>query len=197
MIVQLLKKIPVDFGQATLKHRTKGKLIALSLVPTGPGKALDVGCRDGYYSKVLKQKKYTVTSVDIECHYEKCQRVDANKPLPYSDNFFDVIWCSEVIEHLEKPDRIIQEFKRVLKAEGVAILTTPNSHFWLYKILALFGLTPKKVQNPGHLHFFGEQDIRAFNPDKLYGFFPYLILKFRIINMLNLLTPTFVFVIKK
>jgi len=171
-MLQLLKKIPVDFGQANLKHTTKGKSIALSLVPTKPGEsrhikrtALDVGCRDGYYSEILKQKKYTVTSVDIECHYEKCRQVDANKPLPYPDNFFDLIWCSEVIEHLKDPRATLTEFRRILKSEGKAVLTTPNSKFWLYYILGLFGLTPQKVQNPTHLHFFG--DFNCFAPSRM------------------------------
>jgi len=202
--VRLLKSIPIDFGQANVKHTTKGKIIALALIPfhknnisAAKPTALDVGCRDGHFSRMLKEKGYTVVSIDIECHYENCQEVDANKPLPFPDNSFDVIWCSEVIEHLEKPQQIIAEFKRVLKPEGKAVLTTPNSKFWLYKVLALFGLTPQKVQNPTHLHFFGEKDIKALKPSVLYGFFPYFIFKFRITRLLNLLTPTFVFVIQK
>jgi len=216
-MLQFLKKIPLDFGQANLKYTTKGKQIALSFIPSDENRkniersgmyvesagnhikctALDVGCRDGYFSQILKKNGYRVTSIDIECRYEHCKVVDVNKILPFVDNSFDIIWCSEVIEHLIDPAKTIAEFRRVLKPTGKAILTTPNSKFWLYYILGLFGLTPQKVQNPTHIHFFGIEDIKKWNPTETCGFFPYLILRFKIKHFLNLLTPTFVFVIKK
>ena len=55
----------------------------------------------------------------------KFQVMDANK-LPFDDNTFDVLICSEVLEHLENPEIAINEFYRVLKPGGLAIITTPN-----------------------------------------------------------------------
>lgn len=200
-LISILKGVPVDFGQANLKHKTKGKKIALELInPNGAGKtALDVGCRDGFFTKILKNKGYKVISIDIEKNYDDCEIVDANDILPYKDNSFDLIWCSEVIEHLINPAKTINEFKRILKSNGVAVITTPNSYFWLFRILKLFSLTPQKIQNSGHLHFFNANDIKKFNPHNniIYGFFPYFILKFKIKRFINLLSPTFIFIIKK
>lgn len=200
--LNFLKKLPVDLGQGKLRYTTKGKLIALELVEKLPAslvQALDVGCREGYYSNLLLKMGYQVTSIDIEKSYQNCQIVDANHPLPYTENTFDLIWCSEVIEHLNNPQTAIQEFRRLLKPSGQAIITTPNSHFWLYKLLNVFGLTPRKLQNPTHQHFFELADIKKFRPEQncVYGFFPYAILKFKIRNMVGLLSPTFVFVVKK
>ena len=46
--------------------------------------------------------------------------------LPYKDNFFDFIICSEVIEHVSRPDLVVSEFNRVLKKNGRVLITTPN-----------------------------------------------------------------------
>ena len=196
-LVRLLKKLPIDLGQADNKHTTKGKQIALELVGDATGDVLDVGCRDGYFSQLFERKGCRLTSIDIERSYAKCDIVDANDPLPYPNNSFDLIWCSEVIEHLENPGQVIEEFRRVLKPHGKAVLTTPNSQFWLYGVLKPFGLTPQKLQNPTHLHFFGLDDLKKFSPTNIYGFFPYMILKFKITRFLNFLTPTFVFQVTK
>lgn len=54
-------------------------------------------------------------------------RVDLNdEPLPYPDATFDLVTCSEVIEHVENPRRLVREARRVLKPGGVLVLTTPN-----------------------------------------------------------------------
>lgn len=196
--LNLLKKIPIDLGQAntntSLRTTTKGKLIALSLVPAGSGKtALDVGCREGYQTKWLETKGYQVTSIDQEKIYEQCQIVDINHGLPFEDNSFDLLWCSEVIEHLLKPAKTIQEFERVLKPDGKMILTTPNSYFILMKILHLFGLSPQKLQNADHKQFFYLKDIQQLFPEaKIYGFFPYFLCRFKITGLVGLLSPTFV-----
>jgi len=46
--------------------------------------------------------------------------------LPYKDSCFDFVVCSEVLEHIEKPEEAVNEFYRVLKKGGVLVLTTPN-----------------------------------------------------------------------
>jgi len=52
---------------------------------------------------------------------------DITKPLPFADNSLDIVYSSEVIEHLSNPDVFIQEVHRVLKKPGGAfLLTTPN-----------------------------------------------------------------------
>lgn len=55
------------------------------------------------------------------------RKVDLNKDiLPYEDNQFDLVTCSEVFEHLENYHSAIREAFRVLKKGGVFIVTTPN-----------------------------------------------------------------------
>lgn len=194
-MLHLFKRLPFDFGQSQLRHRTAGKQIALRHVPAAsPGmRALDVGCRDGYYSEILKQRGYTVHSIDIKSEYPHAEVVDVNQPLPYGDGTFHLIWCSEVLEHLRDPTTVITEFRRVLKSGGLLILTTPNSGCWIYRVLGFMGIPPAKAQNLDHKHFFTVGDMRRLFPHAhLLGYFPYVLLKRTIARCLGLLTPTFV-----
>src|SRR3989338_4612990 len=208
-IIKLLSKIPVDLGQGSLKHKTKAKLIAFNHVPECVSKcvALDLGCGDGYWSGKLKAKGYETVSldqerehpnVDSDYRYDSMAPADLEKELPFPDSSFDLVWCTEVIEHLEKYRLAVTEIKRVLKPSGVCVLTTPNSYFWLYYFLRLFGLSHKDWQNEGHKNFFHINDIRRLLPSaKIYGYFPYIILKFKIKRLIGLLSPSFVVIYKK
>lgn len=198
-LILLLKKIPLDLGQERMNQKTKGKDIALSLVPSLPAEergkraALDVGCRKGYQTLLLEKMGYVVTPIDVEKVFERCIIVDANKKLPFKDTSFDLIWCSEVIEHLANPVFTANEFRRILKPGGKMILTTPNSYFWLMKPLHWIGLSPRKLQRKDHTQFFHEKDIRMIFPNAdIYGFFPYMLVKVAIDKLLGPLTPTFV-----
>ncbi|MDR7519551.1 MAG: class I SAM-dependent methyltransferase [Armatimonadota bacterium] len=185
----------MDFGQSQLKHRTEGKRIALRHIPqASPGmRALDVGCRNGYFSEILTRRGYTVHAIDIKPDYPSAEIVDANQPLPYGDGTFDLVWCSEVLEHLDAPAAAVAEFRRVLKPGGLLVLTTPNSGCWIYRALALAGIPTAKAQNPDHKHFFTVEDMRRLFPRaRLLGFFPYVAYKRTITRGLGLLTPTFV-----
>ncbi len=59
--------------------------------------------------------------------------------MPFSDNTFDWLVCSEVLEHVPNREDMISEFSRVLKPDGTLILTTPN---WL----CLYGLFRKLAE---------------------------------------------------
>jgi SAM-dependent methyltransferase len=198
-LIALLKKIPIDLGQQTVAEHTKGKQIALGLVPPGRGRrALDVGAREGHQTRWLRDRGYEVTSVDVEPSFAECIRVDADATLPFESDSFDLIWCSEVIEHLEDPARSLGELIRVAKPGADLILTTPNSYAWLFRLLALFGLTPQRIQRKDHRHFFDIEAIRRLAPDaELYGYFPYAVIKATIRRGVGALSPTFVLHIRK
>lgn len=195
-IVNLLKRIPIDLGQGAVAETTEGKQIALRLVPPGHDRtALDLGARDGHQTRWLQNRGYTVTSADVDPQFPGCLAIDANAPLPFADQAFDLIWSSEVIEHLKDPAASLAELRRVIRPHGDIILTTPNSYMWLFRLIARAGLTPQRIQRADHLHYFDLQAIRALAPDAmLYGYFPYLGPK-RTLNdpgFIGHLSPTFV-----
>jgi SAM-dependent methyltransferase len=45
--------------------------------------------------------------------------------LPFADKVFDCVICSEVIEHVQRPERLLAEMQRVLTPTGRFVLTTP------------------------------------------------------------------------
>ena len=196
--ISLLKKIPIDLGQGEERTDSKAKLIAFSFVGIGAEKnALEIGCGKGYWSEKLKALGYNVTSLDINKTYEHARIVNVEHGLPFSDHTFNLVWASEVLEHLADPDFAAREMRRVLKPGGRLILTTPNSHFWLYPLFQIFGYTPADLQNKGHKQFFHAREIaKLFPKAKIYGFFPYAILKFRLKNfwLISLLSPNFIII---
>jgi SAM-dependent methyltransferase len=54
--------------------------------------------------------------------------------LPWPDNTFDLITSSMVFEHLDAPQRCLNEARRVLKPGGVFVIATPNK--WAYDTMA-------------------------------------------------------------
>ena len=194
LLIDLARRVPLDLGQRHVAHRTKGKKIALSLLPQGAGRhALDVGAREGNQTRLLRGLGYRVTSIDLTPQFAECERVDANDGLPFGDESFDLVWCSEVIEHLLRPEHFLHELRRVTRSGGEIILTTPNSYAWLFRFIALFGFTPQRIQRKEHLHFFGIENIRTLAPDAtVYGYFPYAFVKLTIRHGVGALSPTFV-----
>ncbi|OIO70364.1 MAG: hypothetical protein AUJ57_08445 [Zetaproteobacteria bacterium CG1_02_53_45] len=103
-----------------------------------------------------------------------------------------------MIEHLENPQHCIDEFRRITRSGGRIIMTTPNSRAWFFRLFALFGLPPQRLQRDDHIHFFGLKDIRNIAPGAdIYGYFPYILIKRTIRSGLDWLTPTFVIIINQ
>jgi len=64
------------------------------------------------------------------------------KSFPFDDAYFDVVYCGEIIEHLFNPDHLLAEVYRVLKPQGIGIITTPNLAGWPSRLALLLGYQP-------------------------------------------------------
>ncbi len=104
------------------------------LLTNSLGKFLVIGCGSKDDMSVLPGNSHAV-GVDIS---EEAVNISSKKypqykffvadasSLPFEDNTFDNIVCSEVIEHVALREKTFSEIKRVLKDGGVLIMTTPN-----------------------------------------------------------------------
>lgn len=113
-----------------------GRLLEYAGEPALDARILDAGCGAGPALRFLRQRGYLPFGSDL-VHYPleqarqlipdaRLTQCDSDKPLPYSNESFDVILLSEVIEHVASPGFTLQECLRVLRPGGAVALTTPN-----------------------------------------------------------------------
>jgi len=99
------------------------------------GKLLDVGCGPGFFL-AYAERYYDVHGIDIsEYAIRKAkQRINQVKlsvgdatDLDYKNDYFDIVTCFDLLEHLPNPALALQEFRRILKNGGVLIIRVPNT----------------------------------------------------------------------
>jgi SAM-dependent methyltransferase len=95
----------------------------LRVLPRGRCRVLDVGARDGHFSRLLTEYFDEVTALDLQKPgFEFARGVtvagDVTK-LEFADNTFDCVFCAEVLEHIPDVTRACQEIIRVAKHEIV------------------------------------------------------------------------------
>jgi ubiquinone/menaquinone biosynthesis C-methylase UbiE len=125
---------------------------------------LDVGCAEGYYMKLLAEnlKDSRAVGFDIAKNYlckakmnvSNCQFVlgDAHN-LPFKDNSFDFVLCSELLEHALNPENVLRELLRV--SNNYMLLTVAGEklpHYLARKIGLIKLKDPYSEIGLGHIH---------------------------------------------
>ncbi|MBI5554321.1 MAG: class I SAM-dependent methyltransferase [Elusimicrobia bacterium] len=107
----------------------------LRLVPflgLRPGaRVLDAPCGVGALACSLVAAGFEVVGVDLDVSAasslaEAFRKADLEKPLPFPAASFDAVFSIEGIEHLENYFSFLREIRRVLRPNGILVLTTPN-----------------------------------------------------------------------
>jgi len=111
-------------------------------------KVLDVGCADGVFSKVIldNSKASELIGIDVvktsitwaKKHWKSNKKMkfvvgDAEK-LDFKSNTFDAVFCLEVLEHVHEPEKVLKEFKRVMKNGGYGVFLVPSDSM-LFKVI--------------------------------------------------------------
>ena len=137
---------------------------------------LDIGCGEGYGCNLLAQNASRVVGLDnskeavnhAQNHYRLPNLVfyhgDAYH-LPFPDESFEVVLSFQVIEHLKRPERHLEEAVRVLTRGGILLLSTPNK--------VQFGVD-FHLKIPFHYREFIPEEIQSllknyFKEVKMYG----------------------------
>lgn len=171
----------------------------IKYLPEGNGRRmLDIGCGVGRFASLAAAWGYKVEGIEIK----KAPFLIASEKYGYLKNIkflqgdfikykfdessFDVVVCTEVIEHVVHPEAVINKIRRVLKKGGLCILTTPhNQKYWT--VLDRYAEHKKR---------FSEKEIRglfqSYRIVKLFTVgFPFMLLVMKMYSLM-----TFVFNVK-
>lgn len=145
--VELHEQFPPNWYYQSLRvdplqkywHKRRFEEVSKLIDPV-EGQILDVGCADGVFSKVIldKSKAKKLIGIDVlkssvawaNKHWGKTGRMkfmvgDAHN-LKFKPETFDAVFCLEVLEHVHKPRKALDEFKRVLKRRGYGMFLVPS-----------------------------------------------------------------------
>jgi SAM-dependent methyltransferase len=101
------------------------------------GRVLEIGAGTGWQAQTLQAQGFEVDAIDLSSSNYKDNRVfpvvdyDGHR-IPFGDNTFDVVFSSNVLEHIPHLEEFQKEIHRVLKSGGVAVHIVPSSswRFW-------------------------------------------------------------------
>ena len=142
-MVDIKENSKVAFNQqaATYDNEIKGQharslypviLKKLSEIPYHT--ALDLGCGTGEMMRLILQqnKDKSLYGIDLsekmlEVAKEKLGNhvnliLSDSEQLPFSDSFFDVVYCNDSFHHYPAPDKVLSEVYRVLKPNGIFVM---------------------------------------------------------------------------
>jgi SAM-dependent methyltransferase len=130
-------------------------------------RVLDLGCGDGWIADTLLD--IGALPIGVEIAQAAVDRARARHPgldvrlapidgpLPLPDAGLDVVWSSEVIEHVTDTARWLSEIRRVLRPRGRLLLTTPN-HSRLRLLAGGIGRVSEPLGD--HLHLYSADSLR-------------------------------------
>lgn len=91
-------------------------------------KVLDIGCGDRPYNTFFLENNSLYLGIDIIYENADCFAVGEN--LPFKDQSFDIVLSTQVLEHVDNPEKCIKEVYRILKYGGNFICSTHGT--WNY-----------------------------------------------------------------
>lgn len=162
-----------------LPDKKTKKIIEIIKTKFNSGKLLDVGCSSGEFMYFARRKGFDTYGVEL--NRRTAEIAKANNPnvyngflqdIKFNNEFFDIIFLGDIIEHVNSPHDFIDECKRILRKGGMIVISTPNldclwskSTFILYEI---FKIPWSSVTPPYHLFQFSLNNLNTFM--KIKGF---------------------------
>lgn len=148
--IDIHKQVPADWYYESLKvdplqrywHKRRFEEVTKVIEPV-KGEVLDIGCADGMFSKVIFDETGAKKLIGVDVlktsvawankHWAKSNKMrfevgDAQK-LVFKSGTFAAVFALEVLEHVHKPMKVLQEIKRILKADGYAVFLVPSDSF--------------------------------------------------------------------
>jgi len=146
----------------------------INQVPEGNHRILDVGCGAGATLLKLKELGKASEIFGIEINEDIAGKLSPllngiiigdieSIKLPFNEKYFDYILFGDILEHLINPDKILNQYKALLKDDGFIIATIPNiKHFnILLRLIILdeFKYVDEGILDKSHLRFFTKKEM--------------------------------------
>lgn len=161
---ELWQRLPPDLAPPEWELRRR---FLLQNVKPGD-RALDLGCGAGEFTAVLAETGAEPLGVDVAeaalararaAHPDLTfQLIPIDGPFPLEDNSFELVWSSEVIEHVADTARWLSEVRRVLVPGGRLLVTTPSHG---RARVALQGVERFSEPLGDHLHLYTRRSLTA------------------------------------
>ncbi|HEY7168091.1 MAG TPA: class I SAM-dependent methyltransferase [Candidatus Binatia bacterium] len=122
-------------------------------------RVLDLSCGGGDTARMLSAHGYQTIATEFRAppflgdSIQRIGGVDLNKNLPFKNDSFDGVDLIEVIEHVEHQAQLIREMARIVKPNGVIIVSTPNVMNVFSRIRFLFTGFLRGRSRPLHYTF--------------------------------------------
>lgn len=147
------------------------------LTEVRPGRrVLDIGCGEGTFTAEIAGAGAEVVGADVaQAAIDRARRrhpgldfrlVPIEGPLPFEDGSFELVWASEVIEHVGDTARWLSELRRILVPGGLLLVTTP-SHGRLRMLLG--GIERFSEPLGDHLHLYTRRSLVSTLADFGFG----------------------------
>jgi SAM-dependent methyltransferase len=141
-------------GEERMRQR---KAAALARVPAGAA-VLEIGCRDGGLRRFLPPGiRYQGMDIAPEFAASDILIRDVSEGIPFPDASFDHVFCIEVLEHVPNPYGALAEIRRVLRNDGVLVLSVPNP----YHVKELIWNLLRIPDRQGHIYGWTRQNMTA------------------------------------
>jgi len=136
-------------------------------------KVLDVGCAEGYLSKIIASNECEVVGIELnkdagQKAVKYCKEVIIGNVESIELNnkyyeYFDFVILADVLEHLKDPLKILIKFKKYLKDNGCIIISVPNIANWRVRFKLMtgkFDYENQGILDEEHLRFFTEKTFK-------------------------------------
>jgi SAM-dependent methyltransferase len=128
----------------TVEHLANLRLYELERISAHLAKGstlLEIGAGAGWQSKELSRRGVDVTAIDIPTSYYKPDQIWPvieydGVHIPFPDDHFDIVFSSNVLEHIPHVRSFQSELQRVLKSNGIAIHILPSGMWRLWSSIA-------------------------------------------------------------
>ena len=164
-----------DIGSVQAEYELKdsetsshGRILSF-LADLPPSKVLDLGCSSGLLAERIRAMGHHVTGVDREAFPETLDRVDAFAVGDLEDGIpsevgtgFDVVIAADVLEHLRRPERLLDDIKGVMTPRGRLIVSVPNFGHWYPRtrtVLGVFDYDQRGILDKTHYRFFTRKSL--------------------------------------